>query len=453
MARQSGHVCQRCRLPLVAHESVANLTSAQLSLLTARNGADFGVPASEGRATITAGGVGEFRGVPGGSYVLLTESLMARSLMNPGDREVPPNEADEASSSPSPTKKEDANSDRSQMSKRVSKLEALYEVLSAKSDIDYPMCTDCAELVKAELKPRYKQSCEERDTFIGFLNKIRDQPNPGSEEMQEMLRDIAELEKANEEVLAELKEAEETRRAVEAELQALDREAEALDREEEEFFKEQNAVALEVRELEAERDRLNSLHAYNTKRLQKLQRINVYNDAFCIASDGHFGTINGLRLGSLRDKRVEWPEINAAWGQIVLLMATIIQKLKIKVNGYRLRPLGSMSAIDKIERSPKPGVAPKAATLPLHFNEEFLNSLFASKRLDPGMVAFLDVLRQVCEYVESRDPDLRIPYAIDKDKIGGQSIRLGSSTYDAWTGACKYVLTDCKWALAYAATH
>ena len=31
--------------------------------------------------------------------------------------------------------------------------------------------------------------------------------------------------------------------------------------------------------------------------LEKLERTNVYNDAFCIGHDGAFGTINGLRLG------------------------------------------------------------------------------------------------------------------------------------------------------------
>ena len=31
--------------------------------------------------------------------------------------------------------------------------------------------------------------------------------------------------------------------------------------------------------------------------LDKLERTNVYNDAFCIGHDGVFGTINGLRLG------------------------------------------------------------------------------------------------------------------------------------------------------------
>jgi hypothetical protein len=38
-------------------------------------------------------------------------------------------------------------------------------------------------------------------------------------------------------------------------------------------------------------------YATGVATLEKLERTNVYNDAFCIGHDGVFGTINGLRLG------------------------------------------------------------------------------------------------------------------------------------------------------------
>jgi beclin len=71
----------------------------------------------------------------------------------------------------------------------------------------------------------------------------------------------------------------------------------------------------------------------------------VYNDAFCIGHDGVFGTINNLRLGRVpgvpvrpilyvillqrltSPDQVEWAEINAAWGQTLLLLYTIARKL------------------------------------------------------------------------------------------------------------------------------
>jgi beclin len=42
---------------------------------------------------------------------------------------------------------------------------------------------------------------------------------------------------------------------------------------------------------------LRAAYASDSATLEKLERTNVYNDAFCIGHDGVFGTINGLRLG------------------------------------------------------------------------------------------------------------------------------------------------------------
>jgi beclin 1 len=41
--------------------------------------------------------------------------------------------------------------------------------------------------------------------------------------------------------------------------------------------------------------------------------------------DGCFGTISGFRLGRTPEHPVEWDEINAAWGQAVLLLFTMAQ--------------------------------------------------------------------------------------------------------------------------------
>lgn len=54
-----------------------------------------------------------------------------------------------------------------------------------------------------------------------------------------------------------------------------------------------------------------------------LRRTSVYNDLFRIWFHGACGTISGLRLGRTAQQAVEWDEINAAWGQAVLLLATL----------------------------------------------------------------------------------------------------------------------------------
>lgn len=57
--------------------------------------------------------------------------------------------------------------------------------------------------------------------------------------------------------------------------------------------------------------------------LASLKRSTVLADVFRIWFDGSCGTISGLRLGRTAQQAVEWEEINAAWGQAVLLLATL----------------------------------------------------------------------------------------------------------------------------------
>lgn len=72
------------------------------------------------------------------------------------------------------------------------------------------------------------------------------------------------------------------------------------------------------------------------------------------------------------------------------------------------------------------------------------------RRFEQGMVAYLECLRQLGEYVEAKDPSLKIPYKIQKDKIEDASIKLGFNQDEAWTRACKYTLTVAKYLLAHA---
>lgn len=61
---------------------------------------------------------------------------------------------------------------------------------------------------------------------------------------------------------------------------------------------------------------------------------------------------------------------------------------------------------------------------------------------------------EVGEYVQDHDPTLRLPYRIkEKDgTVGGLPVSLGSSLED-WTRALKYMMTDLKWIVAWAAKY
>lgn len=479
--------CQKCRTPLRLDGSLENLNPASFKILT--DSAPIVKPqapeppkalaAKERRSHYAevsqhATSPQHKRNVPAPvksstpvnpamSFVMLSQSQV--DTFPPEEQKSPLERSSKQQSSPK--KDEDITPLSQQMERNL----RLFEILSSRSDIDHPVCSECTELLLAGLEDRQKSVNKERDTYVQFLKQAQEDI-PTEEEQQRARRALSEAREKEKKAMEELEALEAAKAAMEEEIAALDDEAAALCEEEEAFWRERNTFDLTLNKFKEERDSLQTQFAQDSKLLESLQRTNVYNDSFCIAHDGYFGTINGLRLGRLPDHTVEWPEINAAWGQTVLLLSVVAEKLAFAFEGYALVPLGSASKIHRLEypqgtstseqsRSAKP----KVTQLELFCTGDLPLGLgFLHRGFDNAMVAFLECLRQLGEHVErtSSHPSngglasgYKLPYKINKDKIGDAkgeaSIKLGAfNQEEMWTRACKYTLTCCKFLLAHA---
>ncbi|KAL8819956.1 MAG: hypothetical protein Q9223_001725 [Gallowayella weberi] len=319
------------------------------------------------------------------------------------------------------------------LSQQIESTTRLFEILSARSDIDHPICTECTDLLLSQLQNRLSAATKERDTYISFFKSLNTS-TPTSSDFAKAQRSLAEARSAESNAFAELQALEKEREALDAEIVNLEAESLALDAEEQDFWRSRNAFALTLLEFQNERDALTAAYDHDAQQLERLQRTNVYNDCFCISHDGYFGTINGLRLGRLPPpQNVDWGEINAALGTAALLLATVAEKLEFDFQGYRIRPMGSTSHIEKFETASAPSsqssskaTMTSAKTAPSSKNPSPSQSasvkqqpkpsttldLFSSgdlpignsllhRRLDAGMVAFLDCIRQLGEHVET----------------------------------------------------
>lgn len=173
---------------------------------------------------------------------------------------------------------------------------------------------------------------------------------------------------------------------------------------------------------------------------EELRRTNVFNDVFFIWYEGHFATINNFRMGRLPARQVDWAEINATWGFAALLLHTIAQQLNFTFQTGTLIPNGSFSRIEKVEG--------KSSTIyELYGSSDIsLGKLFWYRRFDNAMLAFLDCVREVSDYVtQKRDPNFQLPHKIEGEKIGG--IAFSFSNEELWTKGLKYLLTNLKWLL------
>eukprot|EP00946_MAST-07B_sp_MAST-7B-sp1_P003545 g3545.t1 len=182
----------------------------------------------------------------------------------------------------------------------------------------------------------------------------------------------------------------------------------------------------EDRELYAIRQQVASLE----ETVEQLKRINITNEAFHIWHEGNFGIINGFRLGRLGSE-VEWPEVNAAWGQAALLLATIANKVGFTFSKFRIIPMGSNSKIAKVGQ--------ERTSYDLHSTSGGMFGSFRST-FNAGMAAYLACLTEIGDYAMSVDRALRLPY-----DMSSVSIRTSGQSEDQWTKALKYMLTNLKW--------
>lgn len=511
--------CQKCRTPLKLDSSLEDLNPAAFDLLIGSTGKSLPDPSTSNRlaypkerkdlyekvtssptSPITkrlipaprhGGGKSDARdigskGNPDMSFIEITESQVVSPQQLDSVEQTPSKNNQDSNGKPDDSKS--GNHDGS-LSHDMKISERLFSILSARSDIDHPICTECTSLLLSSMTARLNASTRERDANISFLKSLQSASSsiPTAEDVAAAEKSLKETLNKEKAAFEELKSLEAEKRELENEIAELEEQSQALELEEEEFWADTNAFDDEMHELTTTLSSLQQKHQHDQQQLQALQRTNVYNDTFCIGHDGYFGTINGLRLGRLPNQNVEWSEINAAWGQTVLLLATVADRLVYTFQGYRLRPMGSTSRIEKIEwpqQSPdgsaqgshRVGQAsanptPKITQLDLFSSGDMpLGRVFFHRRFDGGMVAFLECLSQLGAHVERlpnqpssgqsspRTPtriSRVLPYPIKGDKIGegnnAVSIKLGAGFQqdEGWTKACKYALTCCKFLLAH----
>jgi beclin len=396
------------------------------------------------------------------SFIFLTQSQVAPPSHSASKDSRYPNTVHQDGQDGAIVEDED-DPNRSYEMERITKL---FEILSARSDIDHPVCVECTELLVEEMQKKLESTTRERDAYVGFLKEMQANA-PTDEEVRAQEQKLFQALQEEAAAREDLRSLEKEKETLDEELLVLEEESRRLDHEEEAFWRDRNAFASKLSDFQNERDSINSKFDHDSRLLEKLQRSNVYNDTFTISHDGTFATINGLRLGRLSSKPVDWPEINAAWGHALLLLVTVADKLGYRFEGYEPQPMGSTSRIVKVDPvSPSssrigghrsaPPPPPKRHVLDLFSSGDMpLGLLFMHRKFDNAMVAFLELVRQLGAYVEQQTATengsaLNLPYTIEGDKIGDVSIKLGIGQDDGWTKACKMTLTCCKFLLAHA---
>lgn len=322
----------------------------------------------------------------------------------------------------------------------------LFNMLGEPCDIDHPLCEKCADSLIEDIEleaKKYEQSIKEMKEFFDDF----DPSNVGAMacsiddlkvDLEKANREHDDLEKESKTLDDQIKEAEEN-------IKKLRQEDEQLEENVSKVFAQRAEISEKMYNVQEQLDANHALIRVQKRRLEKLCNTNVFNEAFHIMAQDQYGKINGLRLGSSKGSQIDWPELNAAWGETALLVHCLANKLNFKFQRYEIVPFGSNSYIKVLNKND---------TYPLYSGFR----LIRNTRFDSAMMAFLDMVNQLQELIETRDINFKLPYKIDvqagkiydpHNRSAAYSIKPTFTPPEQWTRALKWMLTNLKWALTW----
>lgn len=403
------YFCKTCHLPLIIDPSL-NLSNAQQNLTLNYTANTTSSPPS---VIIPKDRLDKFNTAIGHSFVYLNKH---------DDHEKP------------------------EISSRIDKSENIFDIISSKYDIDYPVCNDCAISLSNNMKHKYETLNNEKEVYLQFLKNLTSQNRPSKGKIELTLEELDTLKQNENELMQQIESEDKLHEELNKEINSLSMEIDELKSKELERCKLQNQLHMENTERLNTIDKLQNEFNSNMDFLDNLRKSNVFDNFFEISTNGQFSTINGLRLGCLSDVKVTWHEINASLGHITLLLSTCLNILDFNLQDYKLIPMGSNSKIEIYKTN-------KKLVYQLYSTSEFsLTNLF-SHPLDDGMLALLKVIKQIGDYIHTLDTSFILPYEINNDTIANYPIKPSAKSWENWTAACRLLLSNVKWIQTFCIAH
>nr|XP_033773980.1 beclin-1 isoform X2 [Geotrypetes seraphini] len=238
------------------------------------------------------------------------------------------------------------------LSRRLKVTGDLFDIMSGQTDVDHPLCEECTDTLLDQLDTQLNITENECQNYKQCLEILEQMNEENKEKLQAELEELANEEKR---LIQELEDVEKSRKQVAEDFEKVREEAERLAQEETQYQKEYSEFKRQQLELDDELKSVDNQMRYAQIQLDNLKKTNVFNATFHIWHSGQFGTINNFRLGRLPSVPVEWNEINAAWGQTVLLLHALANKMGLKFQRYRLVPYGNHSYLESLTDKSKNG--------------------------------------------------------------------------------------------------
>ncbi|XP_014275254.1 beclin-1-like protein isoform X1 [Halyomorpha halys] len=310
---------------------------------------------------------------------------------------------------------------------------------SEDAKIDDRTCRRCVEKLTLMMEHKRREVVDEIMDYQLFLMELEKESfDIDVEQRGKELKDLLEEE---ENLKSELSRAKEEEEKVTTEFEAQMEINKQLLKKEESYHKRYLKYLNSHHLIQDNLTTLNHELEYTREKLMILGKTNAFDATFNIWYEGNFGTINGFKLGYLPSARINWEEINNAWGQASLLLFALAKKLNFTFTKFKLVPYGNRSYIEFLAEQ---------KTVPLYGSGSF--KFRWDNSLDTAMVAFLDCLQQLKESKKGQS-SISFPYKIERARLENPasgisySVKIQFNCEEFWTKSLKFLLTNLKWAL------
>ena len=272
----------------------------------------------------------------------------------------------------------------------------------------------------------------ERDKYLAKLKEIEYEINSfDQEKVDETIKDLT---KKKDTLMEELNALNEEEQKLDMEAEELVKREEQLAEQERKYWEEENDYEYKLKSYLEETAQMKNQWKYIERHYKYLKKLNVLNDVFNIEIDGEFGKISGFRLGTLGTKGniVEADEINAAWGQIVLLISAIALKAEYTFANIEFKPLGNHSKIIKVKDNNR------KASYAFDFKD--------TGAFNNAMIILLEAVSMLCFHFKKKYEHLKERVKLDSflqmdnEKIDDERISFDNERLEEWTNAWKNLL-------------
>ena len=281
---------------------------------------------------------------------------------------------------------------------RLQELSELFQTRVPDVACGVPLCNHCSQKVLNDLKSRLDEAYAEGELLQGAFAELEAGEEDASDDMfsdADYEREHLEQQHEEDALRAAVGAAKQERTALREELCRLRKQREQHAADESTQHEALNAAELERQAAAEEALRASQLVALCERELRRLQRVDVLSDVFRIEVGGAVGSINELHLGRLPTLTVEWAEINAALGQVVLLVVTLARQHDITFKANVLVPHGSFS---KVYRLQEPRVVYE-----LHASgSASFGRLFGAGRFEKALAMLLTCIGELLEHAAAR---------------------------------------------------